>query len=249
MAVGIGATDKGVSTSTLAVSTVGVATAPTGSAFYVTVFANGANGAVAPTITDNKGNAGYTAIGAQFQDTNSDFAWRFVAPNVAGGAGTIITATFAAAPTVLAVCLVEMTGCALSSIVDQSNTGTSGASTGPATSGNITITPPAAGDVLVGSVFVNDSSGALTFTEANGFTIQQFDNVFATRPVQWAVGTRVVTAANTYSAAYSWGGANLFTGSFIDSFKGAASGGGAMTGAVTRGVTSPTTQTTTGLPV
>jgi hypothetical protein len=122
----------------------------------------------------------------------------------------------------------EATGCALASPVDQSNTGTSGASTGPATTGNITVAPPASGDVLFGVVFVTDGSSSLTFTEANGFTIQQ-TYTSTSNSLQAALGTKIV-AAGTYSAAYSWGGANIFTGSFIDSIKGAASGGGGGVG-------------------
>jgi hypothetical protein len=253
MPAAVGSIGVGNIGSALAVTSVAAATSATGSDFEVIVIAQGPNGATAPTITDNKGNSAlYTQIGSAFNNGNNGYIWRFIAANRAGGAGHTATATFSAnIASGISIILLEMKGCALSSPLDQSNTGTSGPSqtTGPGVSGNITVTPPASGEILVSVMMNDDSSAALTYAEANGFTIQVTNTAFATFFWQWAIGTKIVSSPGTYSASWTWGGANLSSACLIDSFKGAPAGGGADTMPVTRGVTSPVTQTTTGLPV
>lgn len=231
MNAGIGAIGVGNIGSNTAVTSVAVATSATGSDFEVIVIAQGVNGATAPTITDNKGNnALYTQIGAGFNNGNNGYIWRFNADNGAGGAGHTATATFALnIASGISIILLEKTGCALSASLDQSNTGTSGPSqtTGPGVSGNVTVTPPATGEILVSVMMNDDASAALTYAEANGFTIQAQNTAFATFFWQWAIGTKIVTAPGTYSASWTWGGANLSSACLIDSFKGApATGGG-----------------------
>lgn len=213
-----------VATSVLTLTTAGINTSASGSAFEVVVVTNGANGATAPTVTDNKGNT-YTAIGAVLNNTNTENVWRFYTANGTGGAGHTFTATFAGSLGTLEIMGFEMTGLATSPL-DQSNTGTNGASTGPAASGNITVAPPANQEILVSVMMAHSASTNLTFAEANTFIIQATQGLFATAATQWAVGTKIVSASSTYAASWSWGGANIFVCSCIDSFKGAAAGGG-----------------------
>jgi hypothetical protein len=207
-------------------------TSASGSAFEVTVVTQGANGATAPTITDNMGNNAKWAtalIGAVFSNTNTENIWRFAISNAAGGVGHQATATFAAAPGILEIVMMEMTGMVTSAVVDQSNTGTSGASTGPATSGNITVNPPASGEIL-SAVILGHSGSNLVFAESTGFVIQASMVVAATSNTQWALATKIVSAPNTYAASWTWGGGNIFIGALIDSFKGAPAGGGSSPG-------------------
>lgn len=206
-----------------------MATQVAGSIFYALVIAQGAAGATVPTITDNKGNNtawAAAAIGAQLTNTNTEYVWRFQIPNGVGGAGHIITATFGASVGTIMVTLAEATGGATSAALDQSNTGPTGASVGPLSSGSITVAPPANSELLLSVILGHSSSTNLAFAEANGFTIQAFQEAFATSALQWALASKVVSAANPYNASWSWGGANIFVCSCIDSFKGLASAGG-----------------------
>lgn len=209
------------------VQTAGINTTASGSNFYVAVVVIGANGATVPVITDNMGNNAKWAtsqIGAQFTNTNTEYIWRFQIANGVGGVNHAVTATFGGSVANIEVMLMEMTGCALVPL-DQSNTGTNGASTGPATSGSITVAPPATSEILV-SVMMGHSSGSnLIFAEANGFIIQASQESFAVASAQWAVATKIVSASNPYSASWSWGGANIFVASCIDSFLGGPSQG------------------------
>lgn len=225
MSVGIGSVGVGNDATALTVTSVGVATSATGSNFEVIVIGQGTNAGTVPTITDNKGNnALYTQIGSSFNNGNNGFIWRFIAAGGAGGAGHTATATWALTPSAgSSIILLEMTGCATTSPLDQSNTGTSGPSqtTGPGVSGNVTVTPPASGEILVSVMLNDDSSAALAYAEANGFTIQVSNTNFATYIWQWAIGTKIVTTPGTYSASWTWGGLNLSSACLIDSFKGA----------------------------
>ena len=177
------------------------------------------------TVTDSEGNT-YTRIGTQLVNTQGDFFIdRFISVNGVGGAGHTLTShDTGGTNTFTVVAMVELTGCNLTSPVDQSNTDVSNSDghADPFSSGTITITPPASGEVLISVGTVNDSAADLTFTEANGFTIQkQFGNIDKAN-IQLALGTMVVSASGTYSASWSSGGGTLNWGSTIDSFKGAA---------------------------
>jgi hypothetical protein len=75
---------------------------------------------------------------------------------------------------------------------------------------------------MISACCANDGSN-VTFTEANGFTIQYAYQIAATNNMQAAVGTKIVTSNGTYNASWSSGGGNLFWVTVIDSFLGASS--------------------------
>lgn len=224
MTVGIGSV--GVSTRTnggTANTTAAVTTQASGSVFEVAVFTNNAS-SVTPTITDSKSNA-YTQIGSVLSDTQQDRIYRFQCPNGTGGASHTATATFGSSQLSIDTILLEMTGCALPTPLDQSNTGTSGASgtgTPGGVSGTVTLSPPAGGEVLVSLLVTNDTVGSLPFAESSGFTIQASAESNANTSLQYAVGTKIVATSGTYQASWGWGGVNVWTACLIDSFKGLA---------------------------
>src|SRR5271154_452024 len=125
-----------------------VTTSVTGSSFYGIVWCN--NGS-APTVslTDSKGNTPYTRIGTQLVNSGGGlYIDRFICINGVGGSGHTLTAGGVGATDYNVVALVELTGCNLTSPLDQSNSNNTGASQvgTPYSSGSVSLTPPLSGE-------------------------------------------------------------------------------------------------------
>jgi hypothetical protein len=176
------------------------------------------------TVTDSKSNTYSQISTTQVQITSPPFILaRFYTTNGTGGASHTATATASGGLTEAWTCwLVEMTGAATSSLLDQSNAQT-GFGAQPWNSGNITITPPAGSEMMIGLLTESEFPGT-TISVGGSFTLQaQFsNNNFGNAPVG-AIATQVTAANGTYSASFttSNGGSNSFTAS-VDSFLGAS---------------------------
>jgi hypothetical protein len=224
MSIGVGATQIIASSSlTGTATTTAVTTSATGSTFYVSVLRGDINVATT-TVTDSKGNT-YVQIGSDVTNTNNRTASRFYAKNGNGGSGHTITATSGTSTSsALTVFLVEITGANLTAPLDQSNTNDSNFSAMPFTSNNITITPPSTGELLISTFNTTTFATALTFTETQGFTIQQQNVNGEINAPSGAIGTLIKTSAGTYNASWndgSGGDASLIA--VIDSFLGTSS--------------------------
>lgn len=223
MSITFGASAQISNSGTFTVTTGGILTQATGSTFFITtsIASTGVT-----TVTDSYSNS-YTQIGATVDDTNGRFLRRFQCTNGVGGAGHTFSGTdsLGGAFTLMAG---ELLGAATSSALDQSNTNVNGfydPSVTPFTSNNITITPPANGEILLAVYSSQAFVASLTFTESQGFTVAQSQVVGNTGLPALALAYKIVTGANTYHAAWSDGSTGTSMIASIDSFKGLAGGG------------------------
>src|SRR5580658_2129609 len=122
MTIAVGQHNSATSTGTGAVSTTGVNTSVSGSSFLA-VF-TGSNGAFAPTFSDtftNNYNTG-TPIANVTDTAGGEQIWAYLCTNGTGGTGHQIICTGGTGSSFPGAYLLEITGGALSSLLDTTNT-------------------------------------------------------------------------------------------------------------------------------
>jgi hypothetical protein len=205
----------------------GVATSGSANNFYLTVVAAGGSAATtSPTITDTYSNT-WTQIGSIFNPvSNAFYVSRFYCQNANGGANHQFTATWGgslSAGSYLAVG--QLLNCSTTALyAGQSNQATYNSTTAnPFTSGNVTVSPPAAGSLLLSTLsFGLATASEGTITEANGFALAVMPSTTFTPNSQ--LGSLAESSAGTYNASWSSTQANTSNTSFvaiIDTFNGA----------------------------
>lgn len=226
----------GASTTGGTVTTGAGTSAGSGSTFYAAVVCRAVTSI---NVSDSMGNT-YTQIGTTLYNGANRWLSRYQCVNGVGGAGHTLTAAESTGSDGLAAYLLEIKGATTTTPLDQSNTN-SGFGSPPVTSGSITVTPPANGELLVSIYSTDQFASGLVFTEANGFTVQALinDGINATAS---AIATKIVSSPGTYNASWSDGGTGNFVDIAIDSFLGGAGGGGGggiQAGAMMPGVWGP----------
>lgn len=199
-------------------------TQATGSSFFLVVSYD--NTKTLSGVTDSFSNT-YVQIGATIPRAANNLA-RFLCTNGAGGAAHNFYANFTTAPT-CTVAGVEILNGALSGLLDQSNTN-SGFLTAPITTNNITITPPATGELVIVTYWSSDFA-VITFSDDNAgsspFSFSPLVSQLVGNTGLWilCVEAFVATASGTFHGHPSDGGSSSNMSATIDSFLGATGGG------------------------
>lgn len=223
MPIGVGQTSKGISPdgNATSVTSLGVNTAASGSAFVLGLSWGFTNGSTFATVSDNKGNT-YTQIGTELV-SGSHRARLYYCENGVGGTGH--TATFTVnSLDYMGIFFLEITGGALSGILDKNAQQNDTAS--PFTSG-ATATTAQANEMLVGFVTGDSGSNPATHgvsgaTPATGWTIHAgAEETNGSVTVAGAIATNIVAATGAYEAGFTESGASR-AHVFIATFKEAA---------------------------
>lgn len=217
MAIGVG--QKGAIASIgggTTVTTVGVATAATGSTFVILVQAD-----ITPnTPTDSKSNV-YTAVTAAI--TNSGIISRlYYCQNGTGGAAHTFTFTTGSSAN-LTIYFVEITGGLTAGILDQQNSVLDSASPFTVTTGATTQ----AAEICVAAISGNSATTPATLAESTGYTIQA--SVLTGGP-DWAGGiaTKIIAATGAQTPSFTQSGGTT-GGVHCATFKESGGGGGGAT--------------------
>lgn len=217
-------------------TTSGGTTNASGSTFYAVVIIKNST-AVAMNLSDAWGNT-YTQIGSTVSDSSSRWLSRYQCVNGVGGSGHTLTATESVGTDAVTVYFVEIVGGATITPLDQSNTYGNSFAGNPTNSGSITLTPSANSELLISTYVTEKFAAGLSYTEANGFTVQALVADGTTgNSCASAIGTQVVASPGSYSASWtcSSGGSSVIA--VIDSFQGGGGGGGG--GAIQNGAMNP----------
>lgn len=194
----------GASTSTIASTTSpAITTQVSGSLFFLAIHSNAGTAPVI-TVSDVMGNTPYLRIGSQIHNANSgNWIDLFYFANGVGGSGhTFAFGNSGGAIASQFFAALEVTGAALTAALDQINNHNTGFVSGNQTSGNVTVTPPANGELLVSGI-TTDVATAPVFTEANSFSILRTNT--GGLNLAGALGAKVVTSPGTYNASWSDG--------------------------------------------
>lgn len=192
IAIGVHAHNQGTTASTT-LSTTGVTTQASGSTFLIGVVAAGTSNIVA--VVDSKLNL-YTQIQTQFNTSfGSCMAW-YRSENGVGGAGHTITSTLGTGQ-VQTIYFVEITGAALSGVLDQSVAFAADASSPFTTSTTGTTTQ--ADEIAIALYATDTPSGTETITWGAGFT--QIDADGNSSFVTGGIAFKVLVATGTVQAS------------------------------------------------
>lgn len=215
IAIGVHDHKQGTTLST-SIATLGVTTQVSGSTFLIGVVAAGTSNITA--VGDNKTNA-YAQIGTQFNTSfGSCIAW-YRKENGVGGAGHTVNATLGTG-NVATIYFVEITGAALSSVLDQSVAFVGDASS-PFTT-NTTGTTSQADEIAIALYATDTPSGTETITWGNGFA--QIDADGNSAFVTGGIAFKVLSATGTVQGSITSSVATDTAGA-VATFKAAAGGG------------------------
>lgn len=173
------------------------------------------------TVTDPT-NAGNYPAALQFNNSGQWLNVNYFANNQSNASSLAIKLATTGANFVYSMLIVaEFSGMATSSVVDQTNTGTSGSGSTSVTTGNVTTT--STNELLIGAVLTTTGTGGAP-TAGSGYAIPTNGNV---RP-----GTQTLTleyqfvnATGTYNASLSWPSSVTGASGGIVTFIGTGAGG------------------------
>lgn len=159
--------DKGSTGGATTVATAGITTT-SGNALVVVVATNSVN---VTSVTDNKGNT-FTPASSNPQNTTGSREYAFVAQNISGGAGHVITANLASSA-IAAIATAEFSGRATSSVVASQTAFVESTRTASHVSGSSGALPVTGCDMvcaIADSAFI-DQGTTEVYTGTSGWTV------------------------------------------------------------------------------